>query len=202
MPSWKWRSGQLDAIPSFEKRHGSPGAGVLFSWAARAVESLHYLDDLDRQFGEGPRADHDLDLIDVTHARWATTTSITALDLCAAGLGRVFCGNTNPRREFALRYFDSANSHRAEHFRDSIPENVVAWVDAVLRDDRYVEIKQARDWLTHSRLTRHFAIGPVGRRRLRLGLESGEVEVRRLVEDARDVASDHVSAFVDLLSAI
>ncbi|MDP9183748.1 MAG: hypothetical protein M3P04_13350, partial [Actinomycetota bacterium] len=43
--------------------------------------------------------------MDISHVRWATSNAITALDLCAATLGTLFCGNTGGH-ELSLRSFD------------------------------------------------------------------------------------------------
>ncbi len=77
-----WPTGPIELIQSFENRHKSPTAGALFSWAAWAVESLHYLDDIDRAYdtSHATIGGHTPDVVDVAHARWATATSITALD--------------------------------------------------------------------------------------------------------------------------
>ena len=95
-------------IQSFETRHTNPSAGALFAWAASTMESLHYLDDIDRVYDTSHTVvgAHHADVVDVAHARWATSTCITALDLCAAGLGRSFCAHSGPR-ERDLACFDS-----------------------------------------------------------------------------------------------
>jgi len=99
MPPFIWTSEPTELIQSFETRHKNPLAGALFGWAAWAVESLHYLDDIDRAYDTSHKVigAHRPDVVDVAHARWATGTCITALDLCAAGLGRSFCAHDGPR---------------------------------------------------------------------------------------------------------
>jgi hypothetical protein len=95
MPSYNWPVDPIKLIQHFEARHNSPKAGALFMWAVSTVDCLYYLDDIDHDFDSSrkPLEDHRRDIIDVAHARWATGSSITALDLCAAGLGRSFCAN-------------------------------------------------------------------------------------------------------------
>jgi hypothetical protein len=55
-----------------------------------AAASLHYLVDLDAHLiSDPPNAEvlgHAWDMVDRSHARWATTVAITALDLCASAL--------------------------------------------------------------------------------------------------------------------
>src|SRR5690349_12740359 len=103
MARYSWSVKPMDVIMEFEKRHAKPDSGALLMWAVFSADSLHYLADVDaRPEIEG---DHDPDTADIAHARWATGTCITALDLCAAALGRTFCGH-KLRRELALSSFD------------------------------------------------------------------------------------------------
>jgi hypothetical protein len=146
---------------------------------------------------------HRPDVVDVAHARWATGTCVTALDLCAAGLGRSFCAHGGAR-ELDLACFDSSQpSKRNVACRAQLPPSVLKWVDSVYADSEYKSIKEARDWLVHRRLKRHFALstgGPL--RRLKLELGTMQLEVRDVVEVARDVATRHVAAFLDLLRTV
>ncbi|NJC96659.1 MAG: hypothetical protein FIB03_10050 [Anaerolineae bacterium] len=125
-------------------------AGALFAWAISTVDSLYYLDGLDRDFDTSgiPIAGHRPDIVDVTHARWATSTAITSLDLCAAGLGRTFCGHTGPHE---LDIQDINVTRKAQ-----LPPDAQRWIDSVRADSQYNDVKSARDWLIHSRLKRHF----------------------------------------------
>ncbi len=50
MPPFTWIREPTGVIQSFETHHKNQLAGVLFAWAASAVESLHYLDDIDRAY--------------------------------------------------------------------------------------------------------------------------------------------------------
>src|SRR5262245_13134005 len=103
MPPLVWTCNPGSAIPDFETRHKNPQAAALFAWVQYTVESLYYLDDIDLAFdsSQSVAGGHNPDVVDVAHVRWATSTCITALDLCAAGLGRSFCGHSGPR-EFDL----------------------------------------------------------------------------------------------------
>ncbi len=81
------------AIPDFESRHKKRGCRCSFCWAQYTVESLHYVDDIDLGLSIPPTPP----LVDTTLI-WLTwpwtlgrlTHVFTALDLCAAGLGRCF----------------------------------------------------------------------------------------------------------------
>ena len=206
MPSYNWSVNPINLIQQFEARHNSPTAGALLMWAVSAVDCLYYLDDIDREFDNSrvSLAGHKPDVIDIAHARWATGTSITAVDLCAAGLGRTFCGHRG-KHEFNLGSFDpsSKQSKAAAKCRAQMPIQAQNWVDSVIHDSQYNVVKSARDWLTHSRLPRHFNVAIGGPpQRLELGINSNKLPVRNLIELARDFASRHVFSFIQLLPQI
>lgn len=205
MPLLNWTTDPMELIHPFEVRHQNPASGALFAWAAWTVDSLHYLDDIDRAYdaSHAPVGGHRPDVVDVAHARWATGTCITALDLCAAGLGRAFCGHSGAR-ELDLAHFDPGGrpSKPKDVRRARLPLPAQQWVDDVCADLHYKQIKSARDWLTHSRIPRHFtvAVGEGGPpQRLQLQLETERLGVRRLVDHARDVGTRHVSALLAML---
>jgi hypothetical protein len=169
------------------------------------VESLHYLDDVDRSYDTSHTVigGHRPDVADVAHARWATGACITALDLCAAGLGRSFCGHAG-QRELDLTDFDLSQPSKLKAARRTqLPTPAAQWIDAVCSDANYKKIKEARNWLVHSHPTQHYTIAiggpPV---RLKLGVGGSQLEVRHIVEVARDVATSHVSTFLKLLAVI
>ncbi|MBS4730156.1 hypothetical protein MSM1_18080 [Mycobacterium sp. SM1] len=69
-----------------------------FHWAVWAAEGSDYPEKLDTSHpGSGahvqPTNTHP-DLVDISHVRWATANAITAIDLCAATAGHLFCGIT------------------------------------------------------------------------------------------------------------
>lgn len=203
MPPYNWPVDPVGLIQQFEARHSSPAAGALFLWAVWVVDSLHYLDDLDQAFDRSrvPLAGHSPAVVDVAHARWATSNSITSLDLCAAGLGRAFCAHRGPK-ELALRNFDPAGSKPKPilKLRAKLPPVAQQWIDHVLAAPQYKDVKCARDSLTHSKLNRHFVLKTGGLPE-RLTLEFGKkrMPVRSLIELARDLATRHVSDFLQLL---
>jgi hypothetical protein len=84
----------------YKRRHGQTPLSPLSIWAVWSVESLHDLDDLDASQADYPKAigTHHADIVDMAHVRWAAGTATTALDLCAAALGRVYCGWTKTAR--------------------------------------------------------------------------------------------------------
>lgn len=203
MPPYNWPKEPVDIIQKFEIRHSHPDAGALFAWAVSAVECLHYLDDVDRAFdvSQTNAAGHRPDVVDVAHARWATGTCITALDLCAAGLGRALCGHTGAR-ELDLGDFDPSGkpSRQIRARRAWLPLKAQQWLDNVLADPDYKAVKSARDWLTHSRLKRHFVLSAGGPpQRLSLELPPNKLPVRQLIEMTRDLATRRVSDFLKIL---
>jgi hypothetical protein len=205
MPQFQWSTEPTDLIRPFEVRHNAPEAGALFAWASRAVEELFYLDDIDLAFEASAQTigNHNPDVVDVAHARWATGTCITALDLCAAAFGRTFCGNTS-NREMDMVDFDNTGRYKknAAQRRKQLPTTVLTWIDGVLTDADYMQTKSARNWLTHSRVTRHFKLGPSGRHRLRLSIDGHEIPVRQVIENARGVAVRHIPAVLKILPTI
>ena len=206
MPPFSWPNEPMQQVQKFEAKHKSPEAGALFAWAAWTVDCLHYLDDVDTAFNQSPTSlsGHRPDVVDVAHARWATGTSITATDLCAAGLARAFCGHTGPK-ELDLVDFDLTASPSTEKNarRALLPPPALQWVDSVIGDPDYGTTKAARDWLTHSRLKRHFTLDAGGPpQRLELELPSARLPVRRLVELSRDLATRHVSALLGVLPSL
>jgi hypothetical protein len=59
------------------------------AWARHSVDALWWLADLDESAFAASRAklgSHNPDIVDIAHARWATATAKTAIDLCAADI--------------------------------------------------------------------------------------------------------------------
>jgi hypothetical protein len=198
MPRVSWPIDGGPLVQGFEAKHRKPNAGALFMWAIWSVESLHYLDDLDKEYdsSRGTIAGHPGAIIDVAHCRWATGTCITALDLCAAGLGNAFCNHPGPP-ELSVADF-GPRARDGKMLRSRLPLVALQWIDAVRSDRDYERVKDARHWLTHSRVPRHFKLGTGGGRPSRLELEIGSMRlgVRQLIELARDVATKHVIQFL------
>ena len=191
MPPFAWPGDPTGVIQAFETRRASPNAGALLIFALHSVDSLYYLLDIDRRddLSAPTIGGHAPDVVDVAHARWATGTCVTALDLCAAGLGRALCGYRKTRE------LDLVELSRPDHpWRQQLPASAAAWVDSSLADPRYCQIIRVRHALTHSRITRHFAMT---RQRLRLGQPRDQIGVPELVDLAREVATERV---VELLN--
>jgi len=88
--------------------------------------------------------------------------------------------------------------------RTRLPAAALKWIDAVRSDVNYRKIKEARRWLTHSRLTRHFKlnVGEARPSRLELKVGDDQLGIRSLIELARDVASRHVTKLIEELSKL
>ncbi len=200
-----WPKPPVQIIQRFESRRRLPEAGALTMWAVWAVEGLYYLDHLDENV-QTPHPDgYHPEVIDIAHVRWATGTSITSLDLCAAVLGRACCAMTGSH-ELDLRDFDpnpkSKDKAKSNQKRRSmLTPAALLWVDSVFSDQRYSEIQGARNPLTHSRLNRILSVGP--RRTEFVILSTGHTfAARDLVTLAKNVAFDQVSAFLHVVDAL
>jgi hypothetical protein len=195
MPPFNGPHDPVEIIQSFDARHGVPAAGSLLLFAVWTVDSLYYLEDLDRadDLSQPTIRGHRPDVVDVAHARWATGGCATALDLGAAGLGRALAGHTG-QNELDLASLRPNGKHR--QLRARLPATAIGWVDTVLADPDYHEIRDARNLLTHAKLLRHFSLP---RQRLRLDVGRRRIDVPTLVQQARDVATRNVTTLVSLL---
>ncbi len=180
------------------------------------TESLHYLAHLDAQrfAGAWPADGFDNAMVDEAHARWATGSAITALDLCAAALGRVHGLAIKGGHELDLR--DIKDPKKPDRLA-RLPPHWQKWVRDVNADPDYQQVLAGRNPLTHSTTPRTITaimgssavfaghelrpahqlagVGDVVRRAT-AGTHGG----RKLVEIARDVATQYVRAL--LLMAI
>ena len=191
---YNWNGSPHDTINAFAKRYENVECSALISWAVFSVECLHYLSDLDSaQAGASSTFDgHTANTIDIAHVRWATGTSVTALDLCAAGLGRAFCGIVDGDRELSLESFGKPK------WKKHLPASALEWTKAVRGDVRYQITKNARNPLTHARVVRHFT----GSKRPDLSIGGKRYSVREIVETSRDLATERVAGFVEMLEGL
>jgi hypothetical protein len=151
MPRYTWAADPSNIISGFETRHAQPDSGALLAWAVLSVESLHYLADIDQDYEISHHVvgGHSRDIADVAHARWATGTCITSLDLCAAALGRTFCGHKSPR-ELALSDFDTSKSPtRSDQVACRVTTSV-AGLDARFTFGRTIQRTQDCSRLAHT----------------------------------------------------
>lgn len=199
MPAWPWTHDQIgdvtNAWPESE-------AGALVAWAMWAADSLDYLvvvDDV--AFGSTPRILHGQhpDTVDVAHVRWASGTAVTAIDLCAAALGRRYCGVVGDRELSVPTLARAINAPGGP----VLPKDAATWLHQVRTDSDYKLIKRARNPLTHARHARTLSAsttppGPHDNRvRLPVGAKGALMDCRDLVVLAQNVAFRHVNSFVD-----
>ena len=198
MPPFDWPGDPVQIIQAFEARHGNPASGALLWFAVWAVDSLYYLSDIDstHDLSQSTIGGHRPDVVEVAHARWATGTCITALDLCAAGLGRALCAHTETRELDIAAFRPGRKSDPTDRLRSRLPPRARQWVDDVRGDSQYRQIKAVRDSLTHARVLRHFT---VPRERLRLQVENDRLDVPDLIDCAKGVGARHVSMLLGIL---
>jgi hypothetical protein len=201
MPPVSWPTDPSSAVVAFEKLHSDSEAGALLPWACSSVEALDYLADFDAAY-EASRivpGGHPAHVVDVAHARWATSTCITALDLGTASLARALGGHPGPK-ELDLGNFSAAKPSKAVvAVVASMPPLAMNWIRAVIADPAFVEMKEARDALTHRRLRRHLYLS---KRRLDLQVGTQRLPVRQLIENAHDLAIRHITDLLTLLPVL
>jgi hypothetical protein len=181
----------------YKKRHpAEPTLPNTFIWATWTAAGSDYLQRLD--------ADAPIDgLIDISHVRWAAMNAITAIDLCAATMGRLFCDHTDTK-ELDLRAFDRNSNRGADELRDALPEKFLDWVKTTLADQRYKDVLNARNPLTHCHLNRHLSMGtalPTEKDRTKFPVDgrAHPVNARDLVVMSAELALDRVRAFIEVV---
>lgn len=127
------------------------------SFAVECVDGLHYLVDLDNHLlpndVAGEVLGHGWQVVDVAHVRWAATTAITALDLCAAALGRLYCGISGDAWDL------SVESARSDHWETlSARRHASGWIAGVRGDHRYNGLLQLLHALAHRVRPRSYSV--------------------------------------------
>lgn len=186
-------------------------AGTRLTFAVETVDGLHYLTELDSQVvGRTQATDvlgHNWQVVDMAHTRWATGSAITALDLCAAALGRLHGGISGAAHDLSV---PSALKASALVSRPPIK----AWLDAVDADADYRAVRDLRRDLTHQVRSRAYSVAlwdtvSVGGGTVRGGSGSSTartqfplhgqlqpVAVGLVLALARDLATRHVESFL------
>lgn len=219
-----WPRDPAEVSRAFAARHGAEPHGT-FIWATCAAAGSDYLEKLDARDPAGS------DLIDISHVRWATMNALTAIDLCAAMMGRQFCGHTG-NNELDLRDFDpKVNRGRrdrtrcgalsgvlkwicrepaknstptANELRASLRPSFLKWVKDTLADQRYKDVRNVRNPLTHSRMNRHLSIGTdpptqADRTKFPVTGRPQPMNARDLVVMSAELALDRVREFVEIV---
>lgn len=151
MPAYQWTLPPGAALQVLGSR--SQEAASCLAWAVQAMDGLCYLEDIHEAMPTGRHlpGGHDALAVHIAHARWAASTSMTALDLCAAALGCLYL----PRRKND-RYYDLRD---VQEKRSSIPRRgVTDWLDGVTADDNFLLVDRVRDPLVHRTLPRQIAL--------------------------------------------
>lgn len=166
-----------------------------YGWAVDAVEGLRWLAHVDGWAFDSDRENlggRDPRVIDVAHVRWATTTAVTALDLCAAEIAVRYCDEP-----FWSERMPNLGAVRGR-LTGQGPPAASAWLDRVEADPDYQSLRRsARDPLTHRFLVRTALIGP-GRTPFELdraGPADDRPNAREVILLALDVADRHVREF-------
>lgn len=199
MHEWGWDFNQIGAANAWS----SSGAGGLLVWAMWAAEGLDYVVAIDDEaFGREPRVlrGYHPDVLDLIHVRWACGTAITAIDLCAAALGREHC---EVRGSYELDLGDFFYGRDSTTYIAKVPDWARDWLMDVNTDPEYQVVRSTRAYMTHGRLPRTVQLGAVPpgphEQRVKLPIED-EAErwnCRDLVLVARRVGIKHVEAFLD-----
>jgi hypothetical protein len=175
-----------------------------YGWAVDAVEGLRWLVDLDDCAFSGTRENlrgRSPEVIDVVHVRWATSTAVTALDLCGVELAirsgaRDFWTSHAPVLDQVVPSVEKAEG--------KLPEWAREWLETVLNDPEYKALKGMRDPLTHRFLVRSALLrtaAPTGHQsRTEFDVPvsewiGGRLTAREILVLARDVADRYVNAF-------
>ena len=186
----------------------SRDAGWLARGARESVDSIRYLIDLDGHVMRDPpecfTLGHPWEVVERSHARWATATSITAVDVAAACLARLYCPPRQDGRDVDLHGI--VKKDNAAH----LPAPAVAWAQKARTDPRYNELVEIRHRFLHRvHPTQGYLVSqnPLQRMalvvprtmKLRDGLEVPlqiDVLIPEVMETAAVFAQDHVAAFL------
>ncbi len=187
-------------VTNRDRWFGDPAA--LVRWAMWAVDSLFYLSDLDAQVDvPSPPGSHSWEVVDLAHARWAASTSVGAIDLCAAALARQLAVPTRTRRGRDHEY-DLDDLKRAAK-AGSVVGPAALWAGAVWSDPDVRLLTSIRHPTTHSRLRRHFVRGTGSSMRTQLivdDVDTRPMEICTIVSLARDTATAVVEDFLEKIA--
>lgn len=192
MSAYDWQHDRM-TISKLSGWGGDPGA--LLMWATLTVDSLYYLTDLDHMYGLPQHLDdHEWQVIDLAHVRWAASSAITAVDLCAAGLARRHGIGPKTYKSGAIHEYDLAE---LASDADQLPQPAGEWATSTFDDANLLTLKTVRDPTIHARLPRRFSWGPGGTNRTAVDVDGVEHHVTDLVNLARVTATRIVEGFLE-----
>jgi hypothetical protein len=205
MPSHKWSQEPGDVIAAFEKKYCKPDGTALLAWAFMCCDTLYYLDHLDSAptlYSANSFTFHQ-DFVDIAHARWATVTAITALDVAFAGLARTL-GRYHGNLELDLRDYQNPN-RVSRPILQHLPVVVRNWLHNLTADTNYKLILGLRNALVHRRIPRRLFINVGGThpgKRLELMIGSTSLPTDRVVAIARELATKHLGDLLVILPTL
>jgi hypothetical protein len=162
-------------------------AGIA-SWV---VDGMHYLHDLDPfNLSDDRVVGYQVAQRQLAHARWTVGDAITAVDLCAAALGRLFANYPKGSLEMDLRGAE----------QQLLPHPVAGpWISEVVSDPDYKRVLEFRKAGVHRIISRHATVSMAHGTVLHEfspTLHGSRVEVGALPGIARGFATRHVEAFL------
>jgi hypothetical protein len=141
MAPYEWSQDPVAAAHRLSSANADAQARLTF--AVECVNGLHYLVDLDEHLVPTDAAtqvlSHNWQVVDMAHVRWAASSAITALNLCAAALGRLYCEIRGNKKDLTVQ----------SDALDAVPGKPSNWITAVRCDDHYIGLRELRDALTH-----------------------------------------------------
>jgi len=191
----------IDSIRHLEQRTSNTAASGLFLSAVTALEGLDYLGELDgRKPARYSTDNHFADMIDVAHVRWATSSCITVIDLCVAGLGQMYLPPKPRDREYSFSDIKvPLHGNQPSREWQLIPRCAQRWLRRVAADVSYSRVASVRHSLIHRQLARHLTIGPRGRYRLRFRFGDKRLAVGTVLSRARSAARRHFFSLVAVM---
>jgi hypothetical protein len=165
------------------------------SIASWIVDGLHYLVDVDGHPIDQRPAGYPAAQVDHAHARWAVSDAITAIDLCAAALGRLLTDQyPQGKWDQEMDFRDAENLLKND--ADAGP-----WIAEVQSDPDHALLLEFRHAAVHRVIRRHATVsvgeGTVGSWwTASLKKDAPQIDVGQLPAIARDFATRHVEAFL------
>lgn len=186
--TWKHPHDALNSLPAWDSE-----AAALANWARSTVDGLYYLADLDAAHVSSTHAQDDRSrAIDLAHIRWAASSALTAIDLCAAAISRKEDLGPRTRKDGSLHELDLLElSNRS----GSSPART--WAKSTMRDPDVKLLIALRNPMVHARLPRLFKFG-AGLSRTHLNADGrGDREAGELVILSLNTAARVVDDFWD-----
>lgn len=173
---------------------GTADEGSLISWAIWSADSVRYLQAVEMDATTPDPLGHARHVVDVAHVRSATSAAVTAIDLCAAILGRRIWGPSPNGHEAAVTTFVRPR-HQQNYARLSAGGRV--WIDGVLSDPDYLELKAIRNPMTHAywKNRKMWVPTPAGSRTGFITAR-GELAPSEMIALAVQVAERHLDVFL------